>query len=136
MKAMGNTLSFNRQSKFSHKKHRTQVCAVILAIHLSMLPVFSYVSPHDFHIKSGNNVFCCLSSGRAHPITTRHPYLSTQDDLNLKCKNYGGPVVHNTTKSPQHYKITTTQRIGLILFCCVWFPLRCANFRCVVLLLF
>lgn len=85
MKAMGNALSFNRQSKFSHKKHRTQVCTLILAINLSMLLVFSYVSPHDFHIKSGNNVFCCLSSGRAHPITTR-PYLSTQDDLNLKCR--------------------------------------------------
>ncbi len=35
-------------------------------------------------------------------------------------KNYSGPVVHNTIKSPQ--------RIGLISLCWGLFPLCCANF--------
>ncbi len=41
---------------------------------------------------------------------------------------YGGPVMHNSTKSPQHNEITTTQRIGLISLCCGLFPLCCGLF--------
>ncbi len=56
-------------------------------------------------------------------VETMQTLVSWKIWVQLEPLSYDDAVVHNTTKSPQHNKIATTQFIGLISLCCGLFPL-------------